>query len=322
LKAAERAAAQRRHAVQRAMRVVTAAVADDDTSAYLGTGLLYSLRSLATTSADAALRAQARALGRHAFRRWEQAAWQGVDAGSADWLGEAVRGYGAGLGLGLRRPAVVGWLRGALQPLGARELIGFDVRSGPPAAGRPGAFRTWCVGLTAAWCGEVCGAPLGARYGEVLAWLPAMRGYEHAFTRQRRDFHDVAYAVTHVVYTLNGYGRCRLDPAWLPHEHLFLRAALPEAIAIDDVDLAAELVDTLRAFGAGDDDALVRRGYDHLMQSQAADGTWGRWDGEHFYAGFHATWAAIDGLREYRWGGPQLMFPALLPMLQRWVSVR
>ena len=313
-----RLASARRRAIQKGMRFIAEAAADADLLEHLGTGLLYSLRSMARTSADASLRRFARQLGRHAFGIWERSTLEAADFRDPDWINEAVRGYGAGEGLGLRRDAMRESLRDAARPFPSKVFIGFDAAVGPPPNERDGSYLTWCVGLTSAWCGERFGVPLGARYADVLRWLPRMRPYDIAWRQGRKRFHDVAYSVTHVVYTLNDYGHCKLDPRWLPDEYIFLRAALPEAIALADADLAGELLDTLRAFGVPDDDALVRSGYQFLVDSQNADGSWGRWDAQSFYVGFHAAWAAIDGLRDYRWSGPKLAFPELLAQVKTW----
>ncbi|WP_088285862.1 hypothetical protein [Ideonella sp. A 288] len=313
-----RLATARQRAIRKGMRFIAEAAADDALLAHLGTGLLYSLRSMARTSADDALRRTARLLGRHAFALWERSTLEAADFRHPDWVAEAVRGYGAGEGLGLRREGMREWLVEAARPFGSRAFIGFDADRGPPAVAREGAYRTWCIGLTSAWCGERYGVPLGARYADVLCWLPRMRPYDIAWRQSRRRFHDVAYSVTHVVYTLNDYGHSTLDPRWLPDEYMFLRAALPEAIADADADLTGELLDTLRAFGVPHDDTQVRMGAQFLVDSQNADGSWGTWDADSFYTGFHAAWAAIDGLRDYRWTGPRLAFPEVLPQLQAW----
>lgn len=315
------------------MRFISRVASDDDVAAYLGTGLLYSLASLARSAADPALRQSARELGRKSFRLWERRLFESPDFADIEWVGEAVRGHGAGASLGLRRPAVREALRAAVTAFDAVALIGFDADRGPPRApgfGGPrkpspasdatqSRWRIWCMGLTSAWCGEQGGVPLGARYAQVLRWLPHMRGYEAAWHHDRALFHDVAYAVSHVVYTLNNYGQFLLNPRWLPHEYLFLRAALPEAITMGDADLTGEMLDSLRAFGVPDHDSMVTLGNQYLVDSQNADGSWGCWDADTFYTGFHATWAAIDGLRDYRWTGPRLAFPDLLPQLQSWL---
>ena len=147
-----------------------------------------------------------------------------------------------------------------------------------------------------------------------------MRPYEGRSTNDA-EFSDNAYAVTHVVYTLNDYGCYALSPQWLPWEYQFLRENLPVAIAKNDPDMTGEFMDTLRAFDVDDDDPQVRRGFEFLLESQQADGSWGSWDANSLYTGFHATWAAVDGLREFRRRGRGISFPALLPLLARWARI-
>jgi hypothetical protein len=61
------------------------------------------------------------------------------------------------------------------------------------------------------------------------------RGYE--------DFIRALYAVTHVVYTLNGYSTYKLSPRWLPEEFEFLKASLADLIKLDDADAVGEMLD-------------------------------------------------------------------------------
>jgi hypothetical protein len=178
-------------------------------------------------------------------------------------------------------------------------------------------YRTWCLALTSAFCGERYGVPLGARYHDTLRWLPLMHPYPKG---SDPHFYDAAYTVTHIVYTLNDYGQFLLSPNWLPREYAFLRENLEVAMARQDADMTGEFLDALRAFGVGDEDRQVQRGFEFLLDTQNSDGSWGDWDWESLYTGFHSTWAAIDGLREFNWTGPQLLFPELLRYLNHWAS--
>jgi hypothetical protein len=121
---------------------------------------------------------------------------------------------------------------------------------------------------------------------------------------------------------MNDYGRYLLSPHWLPWEYQFLRAFLEMAMAMRDPDLVGEFLDALRAFGVDDGDAQVRRGYEYLLDTQNRDGSWSAWNSASLYTGFHATWAAIDGLRDFAWTGPDLLFRDLLPSLNRWAHLR
>ncbi|MBI5866949.1 MAG: hypothetical protein HZB43_01435 [candidate division Zixibacteria bacterium] len=178
------------------------------------------------------------------------------------------------------------------------------------------------MALTVAYCAETCDVELGGRYADALRWLPAMRPYELRAELSKSDFFDTAYAVTHIVYTLNDFGRFLLSPSWLPNEFEFLHDNLESAMVLHDPDLTGELLDTYRAFGVSDDDSKVMRAYDFLIESQNPDGSWGEWDWETVYSAFHATWAAMDGLREFSWKGPRLANPRLMKMLQEMVHDR
>src|SRR5207248_7122609 len=88
-------------------------------------------------------------------------------------------------------------------------------------------------------------------------------------------FYDTVYSITHVVYTLNDYGRYRLPPRLLPEEFEFLKSNLREAVAQEDADMLGEFMDSLRAFGLSDADAEIRAGTEYLLAHQNADGSWG-----------------------------------------------
>jgi len=68
-----------------------------------------------------------------------------------------------------------------------------------------------------------CGILFGARYPDVLKWLPMMRPYPVSIDENVEFLRDAVYAVTHLVYTLNDYGTYRLRPSWLPREFAYLK---------------------------------------------------------------------------------------------------
>jgi hypothetical protein len=159
------------------------------------------------------------------------------------------------------------------------------------------------------------GVRLGARYLDVIKWLPAMRPYRGREDGDNPDFVSSIYAVTHVVYTLNGYSVYKLSPRWLPDEYEFLRSNLVEAIAMEDPETMGEFLDSLKAFGLTEKHPLIRKGMDYVLATQNADGSWGDVDAEDIYQRYHPTWTAIDGLREYAWRGERLQFPRLIRTL-------
>jgi hypothetical protein len=157
------------------------------------------------------------------------------------------------------------------------------------------------------------GVSFGTRYVDVLRWLHTLHPYPAA--RSDPDFIDAAYAVTHVVYTLNDYDVYRLKPDWLPREFEFLKTQVAGAVAEGDAEMVGEFLECLKCFGLGGDSPLIRAGTDFLLASQNADGTWGETDTDNVYANYHTTLAAAGGLMEVRWRGERLVFPEVRPLL-------
>jgi hypothetical protein len=135
----------------------------------------------------------------------------------------------------------------------------------------------------------------------VIRWLPAMRPYRGREGGANPEFIDEVYAVSHVVYTQSEYSAYRLSPRLLPDEFDFLKANLKEAIALRDPETMGEFLDSLKSFGLADSDPLIRTGVEYLLATQNADGSWGDAKAKDIYRRYHPTWAAIDGLRDYKW---------------------
>ena len=159
-------------------------------------------------------------------------------------------------------------------------------------------YDVWTDALITTYSGEHYGVELGARYADVLRWLPVMRPYRGNDRGANRDFFETVYAVTHLIYTLNDYTQYRLSPTLLLQEYQFLRRNLREAITAHDPDMLGEFLDTLSAFGSNSNDPDIRSGISYLLLHQHRDGSWGQEDMRNRY---HATWAAIDGLTDYEW---------------------
>jgi hypothetical protein len=79
--------------------------------------------------------------------------------------------------------------------------------------------------------------------------------------------------------------------------------------------MVGEFLDSLLAFGLTHDHPVMRPAVEFLLSRQNRDGSWGDRTAD-IYARYHATWAALDGLREYDWRGERLLFPELLPSLE------
>ncbi|HYY42183.1 MAG TPA: hypothetical protein VE775_05580, partial [Pyrinomonadaceae bacterium] len=178
-------------------------------------------------------------------------------------------------------------------------------------------YGVWYDALNRLYTATRYGIALGARYEDVLRWLPTLRPYRGRARDTNPDFYDSIYAVTHLVYTLNDFSRYRLDPRWLPQEFEFLQKNVKTAIAMDDPEMVGELLDTLKSFGLTAADAPVRMGLEYLLAQQNEDGSWGYVDTDDIYARYHPTWTAIDGLRDYAWQGMRLSFQRFAPALAR-----
>jgi hypothetical protein len=176
-------------------------------------------------------------------------------------------------------------------------------------------YDVWCDALITTYSGEHYGVVLGDRYADVLKWLPVMRPYPGNDNGANHDFFYTVYAVTHVVYTLNDYTQYRLSPALLPQEYQFLKSNLRGVITEHDPDMLGEFMDTLMAFGVTKEDSDMRSGVAYLLSHQHRDGSWGDKDIQNRY---HVTWAAIDGLTDYKWrAGEGLILPEVKSLLAR-----
>jgi hypothetical protein len=172
--------------------------------------------------------------------------------------------------------------------------------------------------LTRTYVSERCGILFGARYADVLKWLPAMRPYPVAGHENVEFLRDAVYAVTHIVYTLNDYSTYRLRPGWLPREFVFLKANVAAACERKDPEVLGELLDSLKAFGLRATHPLIMRGTKYLLEEQNEDGSWGDPDEENIRTRCHTTWTAIDGLRTYAWRGERVSRPEVKSMLRGW----
>lgn len=298
---------------------------------------------LASTSKDRKLRQKALELGRERALAWRRRYGKVPRKPEAVDIVNLVYGSYAAHSLGLPDDQLKQDLRKVATHFTATDYYYFDPATEPPPGDVPddckcGAsnprgrkscqsckrrltmmtrYAVWQDALTRSYTGERYGVRLGAPYAEVIRWLPAMRPYPEFVNADDWQFYDAVYAVTHVVYSLNSYNRYQLSPRWLAAEYSFLKRNLTRAIVMDDPETMGEFLDTLKAFGLGEDHPLIRKGVDFLLATQNADGSWGDVDAEDIYQRYHPTWTALDGLREYAWRGQRLCFPKLAPLLKR-----
>lgn len=126
--------------------------------------------------------------------------------------------------------AVHGQVRNAAARYRAVDFLGFDPASEPPPADLPAAcpqcgsgnlrgalhcarcnsilkfksrYEVWLDALILTYRGDKCGVPLGATYADVLQWIGRIRPYPSPNRPASPRSFFAAYAVTHVIYTLN-----------------------------------------------------------------------------------------------------------------------
>src|ERR1035437_7686966 len=271
---------QRQEAVLRGLRFIYRNSLEGDNFEDWGGDYLWCFHCVASTSADARLRALAREMGATLALKWrgeQQALPELADAGEVGYYMSMID---VSSRLGIDNHGLGEHVRQGSHRFTARDYLGFDpVREAPPGGARS-RYDVWCDALVLTYTGDGCGIPMGASYVDVLRWLPQMRpyrgpeggakplagrrprGYPASGAGQSRvdgEFRDMVFAITHLVYTLNDYHRYRLSPEWLPQEFEFLRENLKAPVAAGDAELLGEFVDCLRAFGLPDSDPLVDR---------------------------------------------------------------
>ena len=151
--------------------------------------------------------------------------------------------------------------------------------------------------LITTYTGKLCGIWMGGEFDDVVRSIPKLRPYP------AHNDYAVTYTITHIIYTLNDYSRYRLRAEWLPQEFQFLKTHAQKAIDENDVETLGEFLDSLQSLGMTEKDPLLRRGIDHLLAHQNADGSWGDVNDKSIYTRYHTTWTGIGGVMAYDWHG-------------------
>jgi hypothetical protein len=322
----------REKAVERGLTFIGQVASNPQHFSHWGHDLLWCFYSISNTAKDEHLRQMARRLGQERARQWRHDNPELVFEDATD-LANFVEGlYSAELLLGGHDEALQHRIEAAAAQYSAVDFLKFDPRLEPPPADIPalcpkcnhqnprGATRcekcrtpltfrspyeVWLDALIRTHTGDRYGVKLGASFADTVRWVSAMRPYPS--NQQLRDdpdeFFDVTYAVTHVVYTLDDYGKYHLSPEWLRPEYDYLRTNLIEAEELEDGEMLGEFLDTLRAFGRNESDPEIRAGVEYLLSHQNPDGSWGDMKDDDIYTRYHSTWTAVDGLREYAYQG-------------------
>ena len=314
---------------------------DERNFAAYGSDLLNCFYVFSTRAADEDLRKRSGRAGLKLARAWRRAHPQAPPRADAETLYDLLYGSDYAERLGACDPAFKEQLRGKVGKFAAEDYLWFDPAREPPPKDVPATcpcgcatnergrktcrrcrrrlatlsrYLVWYVALIRTYVAARYGFSLGASYADVLAWLPSMRPYPEDTSDP--DYYDAAYAVTHVVYTLNDYDVYRLSSSLLPHEFAFLKRHLKDAVSADDPEMTGEFLETLSCFGLRATHPLVLAGTEYLLARQNADGSWGETDTDDVYLNYHVTLAAAAGLTRVAWRGEGLSFPELRPRLE------
>lgn len=291
-------AAARRATINRALEFIYKTASDEAVLARYGHDMLWCFYSISHTARDSQLRESARRMGQELALRWLRTHRHVPADATATDIYHFVEGSYAADRLGLSAPRFKTELRRAAQRFTAKEYLGFDALHEPPPPENPDRYDLWSGALITTFFGDAYGIQLGAHYRDVIKWLPRMRPYDgHDESMDT----DIFYAITHVIYTLNGYHERRISASLLPQEISFLRRQLDQAMEDDDPEMVGEALDCLKAAGFKND-PQVAKGTDYLISTQRDDGTWVG-DKDDVYTEYHSAWTGIDGLRNYRFHG-------------------
>jgi hypothetical protein len=330
---------ERRQAIERGLEFVYQTACVPENFAMYGHDYLGCFHCIASTSKDANLRRVARKMGQERAIQWRREHPKVPADANADVIADLVFGGYAADQLGVRVNDLKEQILEVADRFDAHQYLGFDAAAEAPPPDVPeececGADNTrgrktchrckkrltmmspygvWLDALIRSYMGERYGVKLGARFADVIKWLPTMRPYPTYDDGDNPDFHWAIYAVTHVVYTLNDYSCYSLSPSRLPQEYAFLKKNLKQAIVMEDPETMGEFLDTLKSFGLPEDHPLIVKGLTYLLSTQNSDGSWGNVEADDIYERYHPTWTAIDGLREYRSRGEA-------PSLQRLIA--
>jgi hypothetical protein len=321
---------QRDRAIRRGLRFLDRTARVRKNFEAYGEDFLWLFYTLASTAADPWLRRSAWAMGQERARQWRRDNPRVPSDADADTIAAFVSGSYSADCLGVRDHGMKEALVKAAARFSAVDFLSFDPATGivpdnirdtcePDTFGgdcdEPGdimsPYKVLLGALVTTYTGDHYGVRLGASLAEVTALVPRMRPYR-VNEAAKTGFIDVTYAITHLVYVLNDYGKYRLRPEWLPDEYAFLRSHIRRSIKEDDAETTGEFLDTLRAFGMTDHDPLIQEAMNFVLARQHVDGSWGERDGKDPYTPYHSTWTAINGLMDYAWAGEGVSFPEAL----------
>jgi hypothetical protein len=312
-----------RDAVRRGFDFLCSAICEESAFQENGFDYLFTLMVL-LNSRDVRIRKGSREVGQYLSRKWVAQHPTVPSDADADTITELVFGSLSSHAFGvdqLLKPAI----QAAASQFRAEHYYWFDPVIEPPPNDVPedcecGAYNdrgetrcsscaetldmrsryeVWLLGLIRSYLGERYGVTLGARYSDVIKWLPQLRPYPTSSDASEQDFGWSIYAITHIVYTLNDYNLYRLDRRWLPNEFQALVNGLEPFIGMEDPETVGEILDCLKTFKVSISDPLMQHGVRYLLSCHNPDGSWGELDVDNAYVCHHTTITALNGLNEY-----------------------
>lgn len=302
-----------RDAVRRGLEAIVVESAKPASFAELPADFLFCFHVLSTNCADPVVSKRAQQAGRAAARAWQKSqpvnrsAIKALSPGALYQLADT--SYAASC-LGVDQRGRLELLKQAARAIPPQRFFGFDPIAGDPRTVPGNLYDTFCDALITAFVSEHY-VPFGASLAQITRWAPLLRPYRW---EGEEEFIAVSYAITHLVYVLNGYGAAQLDPAWLPAEHQFLLAHFARVRASQDVETLSEYMDCLRTFGHSLEEPILSEAAAFLLRSQNPDGSWGQSSETDPYVRFHSTWTALGALMDYRW--PVQLSPSQSPALR------
>jgi len=335
--------ADRDRAVKRGIEVIYKIASDPEAFDDWGHDLLWCFYSISTTAKNPEVREMTRTMGHELAMKWRHDNPE-PPVDDAGQLADYVFGSDAANRLGvLDGPKIHEQIRQGVAKYKPEDFLSFDPSREPPPSDVPNTckkcgaenprgtkqclkcnnpltfksrYDVWLDALITSYTGDVYGVNLGGSYDDVLKWIKVMRPYAPRGTVSASETEHITYAITHVIYTLNDYGKYRLSRSWLPQEYDFLIANVTEMMRINDPETLGEFMDTLRSLGLSEKDKLIQYGIDYQLSHQNADGSWGDGDPKDAYKRYHSTWTAVDGLREYAFRGERLRRPELMTLIR------
>lgn len=335
--------ADRARAIRHGMRFLHRLAMNSQNFAKHGDDLLWCFYTISITAADPELKTRAWQIGQERAKYWRRKNPTIPATVGADDIAKLVCGSLTADRLGARDDGMKEQLRQAALSFGAEDFIKFDPTKEAVPSDVPGTctkcknensrgtrncrtcgtklemtsrYEVLCDALITTYFGDTYGIPLGAKFEDVTQRLPKMRPYRGYENGKNKDFINIIYAITHVVYTLNDYNAYRLRPEWLGQEYDFLRANLQHMVAANDPETMGEFLDTLKSFGLTQTDPLIQTGMAFVLSRQDGNGSWGDAGNRDVYHRYHSTWTAINGLMDYAWQGEKVSFPEALRRAQ------